>query len=70
MKKYRIIEHVGYGGKKSYEVQKRFLGFLWWYNFNNIDAYIDGIYDTKEEAEKAIEHERFECSSRICEEYD
>lgn len=54
MTKYRILEHECFGGRKVYEVQKRFLGFLWWFNFNNIDAWETGVYDTLEEAETEI----------------
>lgn len=69
MKKYRIIQHNCYSGK-CFEVQKRFLGFLWWYNFNNIDGMTTGIYDTFEEAEEAIRRDRFNCTSRICKSYN
>ena len=68
MKKYRIIEHtynmpkflpnegkVVIVTKSCYEAQKRFLGFLWWYNFNNIDGITTGIYDHQWEAEEAID---------------
>lgn len=68
MKKYRIIKHtyndVEFMSSKGkvvqsehscYEVQKRFLGFLWWYNFNNIDGITTGIYDQLWEAEEVIE---------------
>ena len=54
MKKYRIIKHQYVDGNINYEVQKRFLGFLWWHNFNNIDGISTGFYDDKVEAIKAI----------------
>lgn len=54
MKKYRIIEHQYIDGNINYEVQKRFLGFLWWYNWKNIDGVSTGFYDDKVEAMKAI----------------
>lgn len=70
MKKYRIVKHTyndvkllpTKGGvvntsRTCYEVQKRFLGFLWWYNFNNIDGITTGIYDNLLEAEEAIDSE-------------
>ena len=69
MDRYRIIEHNCYNSKR-YEVQKRFLGCLWWYNFNNIDGITTGIYDTLEEAEETIRIDRFNCTSRICKSYD
>ena len=36
-----------------YVLQKRFLGFLWWYNPDNVDGAQTGVYDTKDEATKA-----------------
>lgn len=69
MEKYRIIEHTCYNGK-CFEVQKRFLGFLWWHNFNNIDGITTGIYDTLEEAEEAIKIDRFICTGKICKTYN
>lgn len=67
MKKYRIVKHtyeratfVSDKGQvfktqhTCYEVQKRFLGFLWWYNFNNIDGNNTGIYEQLWEAQDAI----------------
>ena len=59
--KFRIVEtHYHYRGEElvDYEVQKRFLGFLWWYNFQNIDDETTGIYDTLEEAKQAIDDYR------------
>lgn len=57
MKKYRILEIECYGGRKVYEVQKRFLGFLWWHNWlcDEFESYETGIYDTLAEAERVIE---------------
>lgn len=67
MKKYRIVKHTytkaefvpGRGEVVKvehicYEVQKRFLGFLWWYNFNNIDGITTGIYNQLWEAQDVI----------------
>ena len=52
MSVYRIkkTEHCG---SEWFTLQKRLFGFLWWYNPDNIDAYITGQYDTLEEAEEA-----------------
>ena len=38
-----------------YILQKRLLGFLWWYNPDNIDAYTTGWYDSYHDAEKAYQ---------------
>jgi hypothetical protein len=69
MKKYRIIEHKGWNST-TYEVQKRFLGFLWWYNFNNIDGLTTGIYDKLSDAEEVIEKERCVTKNRVCKVYE
>ena len=53
MAKYRILKREYPNGQIEYEVQKKILGLFWW-NFNNIDAYETGIYDTLEKAEMAI----------------
>lgn len=34
MKKFRIVKETTYNDEKYY-VQKRFLGFLWWYDIAN-----------------------------------
>ena len=57
MPKYRIIKREYSNGQIDYEVQKKILGLFWW-NFNNIDAYETGIYDTIEKAKRAIEINR------------
>ena len=54
MAKYRILKREYPNGSIDYEVQKKILGLFWW-NFNNIDAVETGIYDTLEEAKRAIE---------------
>lgn len=54
---YRIIKREYPNGQIEYEVQKKILGLFWW-NFNNIDAYETGIYNTLEEAKKAIEMDK------------
>lgn len=53
MAKYRILRHEYPNGQIEYEVQKKLFGLIWW-NFNNIDEYETGIYDTFEKAENAI----------------
>ena len=57
MAKYRIVKREYPNGQIDYEVQKKILGLFWW-NFNNIDAYETGIYDTLEKAKRAIEINR------------
>ena len=69
MKRYRIVKHILFG-KEEYEVQKRFLGFLWWYNFNNIDGNTTGIYDSFKEAELAIRRKRFKSYKETVSYYD
>jgi hypothetical protein len=59
MKKYRIIEIECYGGRKVYEVQKRLLGCLWWYNFQDDGFWGTGVYDTQKEAEDTIERDMY-----------
>lgn len=56
MSDYRIIKYT-YLYRATFKVQKKsFLGF--WYNFNNIDAYTTGFYDTEFKAKEAIENHR------------
>lgn len=54
MAKYRIIEETFHPGTekeyKKYLVQKRFLGFLWWYDPYDDGWYCDGYFDSYEEA--------------------
>ena len=54
MAKYRILKREYPNGHIDYKVQKKMLGLFWW-NFNNIDAYETGIYDTLEKAKMVIE---------------
>lgn len=57
MKKYRIIKvtrNKYFFNNEEYVVQKRFLGFLWWWNFLNIDAGCTGEFETFEKAEACI----------------
>ena len=53
MAKYRIVKREYPNGQIEYEVQKKILGLFWW-NFENVDAYTTGIYSTLEDAEIAI----------------
>lgn len=57
MAKYRIIKHEYPNGNIEYEVQKKVLGLYWW-NFENIDAYTTGFYSTLGDAEMAIKMDR------------
>ena len=52
MTKWRI-KKVSCSSYKYYVLQKRLLGFLWWYNPDNIDGTTTGIYATRSEAEWA-----------------
>lgn len=82
MKRYRIVKHTTewdepgeYGTtihhrSTGYEVQKRFLGFLWWYNFLNIDGYTTGYFDTLHEAQAAINQAMSKTHKTIAEEYE
>lgn len=53
MAKYRILKREYPNGQIEYEVQKKILGLFWW-NFENVDAYNTGIYNTLGEAKMAI----------------
>lgn len=53
MAEYRILKREYPNGQITYEVQKKILGLFWW-NFENIDAFTTGFYDTLEDAEIAI----------------
>ena len=54
MAKYRIIETTYYPGTekehKKYNIEKRFLGILWWYNPFDDGIYSDGWFDSYDEA--------------------
>ena len=58
MKKWRITEITNYIGTKketkTYLVEKRFLGFLWWYDPFDDGMYSDGYYESFEKALEAI----------------
>ena len=51
--KWRIKKRSADGYSSTYTLQKRLLGFLWWYNPDNIDGAITGVYDTLEEAQES-----------------
>lgn len=53
MNKYRILQLKYTDGGKSYIIQKRFLGFLWWESFKN-NTKIKAFYKDAEEALLAI----------------
>ena len=64
MRYWRIREKEnGYG--VMYVLQKRILGFLWWYNPDNIDAYQDGYYNTEQQARDAYERKTAPTKTRI-----
>ena len=58
MAKWRIKEVTYYPGtkdeRKKYFIQKRFLGFLWWFDPFEDGLYGDGECETYEEALKII----------------
>lgn len=66
MKKYRIIEIVYSDGSLGYRAEKRFLGFLFWYNFLNIDGETTGHFKTYQEAENAIRQDRTKPKQSVC----
>lgn len=69
MKKYRIIEIEYSNGSLGYKVEKRFLGFLFWYNFLNIyNLYGEtaGYFKTYQEAENALRQNRSKPKQTVC----
>ena len=64
MAKYRILKREYPDGQITYEVQKKILGLFWW-NFENEDAFTTGFYDTLEEAEMAIRMHKEEPKTTI-----
>lgn len=57
MAKYRITEVTFQPeGYKKYLVQKRFLGFLWWYDPYDDGLYSDGYFDTYDKALETVTH--------------
>lgn len=70
MKKWRIKEVTHYPGttdeSKQYFVEKRFLGFLWWYDPFEDGMYGDGECSTFDEALKlAKKHITYNKSKKI-----
>jgi hypothetical protein len=67
MAKYRITEYTYYpGGKKKYLIEKRFLGFLWWYDFLEDGLYSDGWCNTYDEAlEWVTNHINFKKTKKV-----
>lgn len=57
MAKYRILKREYPNGQIEYETQKKILGLFWW-NFNNVNAYDTGVYDSLEKAKRMIEIDR------------
>ena len=58
MSKYKIIKRTYANGSYDYEVKKRLFGFLWWYNWLNIDATTTGFFKKFDEAYEAIREDR------------
>lgn len=58
MKKWRITEITHYQGtekeSKEYLVEKRFLGFLWWYDPFEDGMYSDGYFASFDEALETV----------------
>lgn len=69
MKKYRIVKHTHFNHER-YEVQKRFLGFLWWYNFEFLESPHYGIYESLIGAENVIKAHREPYYKEIAKEYE
>jgi RNase P protein component len=63
MSSYRIIKYTN-KFYETFKVQKKsFIGL--WYNFNNIDGCTTGVYDTKAEAQEAINRHRSKATITI-----
>ena len=58
MNKYKIIKRTYPNGRYDYEVKKRLFGFLWWYNWLNIDAETTGFFNKFDDAYEAIREDR------------
>ncbi len=54
----RVREFYRKGSNTVFITQKRLFGFLWFYNFLNIDGSITGVFDTKEKAVDVINSSR------------
>lgn len=64
MKKYRIKEFDYGKNYKSYVVQRKSI-FGFWYNFDNVDAYTTGWYNTLKEAVESINQKLTQIKSEI-----
>lgn len=64
MYKYKI-EKKTRQDKVWYEAKKRFLGFLWWFNYNDDGFYSDGTFSTLEEAIKDVESMRAKTKTEV-----
>ena len=54
------IKSTFYGATcEKHVLQKRLFGVLWWYNPDNFDADLTGVYDTYEEAMAEYNSKRF-----------
>lgn len=58
MSKYKIIKRTYPNGRYDYEVKKRLFGFLWWYNWLNIDATTTGFFEKFDDAYESIREDR------------
>ena len=67
MSKYRIIQYTN-PFCTFYKVQKQIFS-IFWYNFNNIDAYTTGYYSTKNEAVEAIKKHQVKTTKKVLGEY-
>lgn len=70
MKKWRIVRVVkkAKSGKVLdfyYQVEKRFLGFLWWFDPFDDDLYSDGRCDTMDEAMNLLEHSDIQWNKEV-----
>lgn len=70
MKKWRIVKVVekAKSGKvldSHFLVEKRFLGFLWWYDPFDDGLYSDGCCDTVDEAIDLLEHSDIQWNKEV-----
>ena len=65
MDKYRITKTTYRNGKESFLVERRFLGFLFWYDPFEDGMYGDGTFYTLEDAMDAIEGLRYKPKSEV-----
>ena len=65
------IKSITYGHRDTRHIlQKRLLGFLWWYNPDNIVGYTTGVYYTYQDALDAYDRKRFFVTAKITEMYE